>query len=402
VLSAGVVTAQPNEVVRETTLRGTVEAVDHATRTVRVRGERGDVVTLDIPQSIASFDKLQVADVVNVAYYDRVAVRLKGPGESAVDRTEPPVTTSTPGELPGAAVATRRVATVTITDWDPATRLVTFTSSAGTVYQRHLQETTEPIMSGLKVGDRVDVTRTEAVRLDVVSRQTVAVEATSSFRHRFTIAALWAWDNQFSGNLIKEASGTATNGAPIGLAETTYDDVYGRMAMFKVGLGYRTSPRTEGIFNFVLSRSGAELANIGTAGGAPLNVQFDDYNYWGVEGGQRFYFTRVRITPYVGYLVGINRYDDIRGEFVDPPAVSAPGYAAQDHKFFEKSWALSLGPTGGMLIGVGPFELVAEVQMRYMGKLSDVDWLVEEGLKDINDESSRWSFPIQFGARLRF
>jgi hypothetical protein len=35
--------------------------------------------------------------------------------------------------------------------------------------------------------------------------------------------------------------------------------------------------------------------------------------YWGLEGGERFYFARVRFTPFVGYLVGINRFDDIRG-----------------------------------------------------------------------------------------
>ena len=61
-----------------------------------------------------------------------------------------------------------------------------------------------------------------------------------------------------------------------------------------------------------------------------------------------------------------------------------------------------MGPTGGLLIGLGPFEIMAETQLRYTGGLSDVDWLVEEGLRDINDNSSRWSFPIQIGARIRF
>ena len=77
-----------------------------------------------------------------------------------------------------------------------------------------------------------------------------------------------------------------------------------------------------------------------------------------------------------------------------PAECSRPALAAQDGKFFEKSWALSLGPTGGVLIGVGPFEVMAETQLRFMGGLSDVDWLVEEGLRDINSESSRWSIPI--------
>jgi hypothetical protein len=46
---------------------------------------------------------------------------------------------------------------------------------------------------------------------------------------------------------------------------------------------------------------------------------------------------------------------------------------------------------------------MAETQVRFMGGLSDVDWLVEEGLRrDINSESSRWSLPILVGARIRF
>ena len=55
-----------------------------------------------------------------------------------------------------------------------------------------------------------------------------------------------------------------------------------------------------------------------------------------------------------------------------------------------------------MLIGVGPFEVMAGAQLRFLGGLSDVDWLVEEGLRDINTESSRWSIPLQVGARIRF
>jgi hypothetical protein len=61
-----------------------------------------------------------------------------------------------------------------------------------------------------------------------------------------------------------------------------------------------------------------------------------------------------------------------------------------------------VGPTVGVLFDMGHFGVSAETQFRYMGGLSDVDWLVEEGLRDINDESSRWSLPILLGARIRF
>ena len=94
-----------------------------------------------------------------------------------------------------------------------------------------------------------------------------------------TISALWGWDNQFSGNMIQAATGQTTTGVPINMNETTYDDVYGRMGMFKIGAGYRITPRTEAVFNFVYSQSSAETVSVGTAGAAamPLYVDFDDY-----------------------------------------------------------------------------------------------------------------------------
>ena len=65
------------------------------------------------------------------------------------------------------------------------------------------------------------------------------------FRHRVTVAIQWGPDNQFSGKMIESASGQTTQGAPINFQETSFDDVYGRMALFKIGVGYRTTPRSE-------------------------------------------------------------------------------------------------------------------------------------------------------------
>ena len=146
-------------------------------------------------------------------------------------------------------------------------------------------------------------------------------------RHRLTVSVLFGWDNQFSGKMIKQATGRTAGGAPINLDETTYDEVYGRIGMFKIGVGYRTTPRTEGVFNFIWSSSDAkdEATPVGTVGAnpqVPLNVNFTSYKYWGFEGGQRWFFARTRFTPFVGYLVGINRHQDIRGTFVNVPAES--------------------------------------------------------------------------------
>ena len=207
--------------------------------------------------------------------------------------------------------------------------------------------------------------------------------------------------------MIKQATGQTTGGAPINLDETTYDEVYGRIGMFKLGVGYRTTPRTEGVFNFVWSSSDAsETATpIGTVGHnpGPAQCQLHRVPVLGPRGRPA-----VVLRPHAlhalrrlprGHQPAPGHPRDVRRRAC---RCHAAGLAAQDGKFFEKSWAFSLGPTGGLLIGLGPIELMAETQFRFMGGLSDVDWLVEEGLRDINSESSRWSIPFLVGARIRF
>jgi hypothetical protein len=226
------VRAQTQDVVRDQiTVRGTVEAVDPALRVVRIRGTQGNVVTLDVPASITRFNEVRVGDVVTVAYYDVVNIRPKDPGEPAVDTIAEPTTTRTPGTLPGATVAKQRVATVTITAWDAATGTVTFTGPKGQSYTRRVADTLDPaVRQRLQVGDRADITWTEAVRLSV-ERANVVQDDEDALRHRFTLSVLWGPDNQFSGKVITEGSGTL-QGVPIDLDETSYDDVYGRMGLF--------------------------------------------------------------------------------------------------------------------------------------------------------------------------
>ena len=335
---------------------------------------------------------------------------MKPAGEAPVDRTLDPTTVGTPGALAGChenQAAGDHRDHHRLGRCQPGRELLT--GPNGTAYTRGLLDTTDPkIVEGLKAGDRVDVTRTEAVTVNVQPAVAAAAPVDpNDLRNRLTFSVLFGVDNQFSGKIIQSATGQTTAGTPINLDETTFDEVYGRIAMFKLGAGYRITPRTEAVFNFLWSSSDASetatpIGAAGTSQQIPLNVNFTGYRTWGFEGGQRWFFARTRFTPFFGYLVGLNRHQDIRGTFVDVPSSATPGLAAQDGKFFEKSWAFSLGPTGGMLIGVGPFEVMAEAQLRFLGGLSDVDWLVEEGLRDINTESSRWSIPLQVGARIRF
>ena len=112
-----------------------------------------------------------------------------------------------------------------------------------------------------------------------------------SLRYCRTVSVLFGIDNQFSGKLIKESSGQTADGLPLNLRR---DDLRRRVrphGPLQGGHRYRTTPRTEGVFNFVLSRSSADPVNVGTVGQsdgghAGSVVQFDDLDYWGIEGGR--------------------------------------------------------------------------------------------------------------------
>jgi hypothetical protein len=416
-LAAPVMAAQAQDtVINQITLQGTVQAVDHERRTVTIRGAQGNIVTLDVPTSATRFDEIKVGDTIRATYSDRVNVRLHAPADPDLDRVTEVTTTPAPGAPPSASASRQREQTVTVTAWDPATRMVSFTTPSGTSYTRRVAESIDPtVVAGLAVGQRVDITRSEAASLamefGIASPAAAAaapqVQPTSTLEHRFTVSFQWGPDNSISGKMIEAAEGqTLARGVPINTQDTSYDDVYGTMNVFKVGVGWRTSARSELVANFVRGSSGTnELVDIGTAGAVttvPLTVQFSDYKYWGLDAGQRFYVTRARFTPYFGYLAGAIRYDDITGNFVGVPIELTPGLAAQDGKFFEKAWAFTVGPAAGFLVGLGPIEVTGEVDFIYTGGLSDVDWLVEENLRDINTKSERWSFPVLFGARVRF
>ena len=200
--------------------------------------------------------------------------------------------------------------------------------------------------------------------------------------------------------MIKEASGTTTGGAPINLTETKYDDVYGRMEMLKFGVGYRTTPRAEGVFNFIISRSSSQTVRCRHGGlRRQLAVDFTDYNYWGIEGGQRFFFARTRFTPYLGYLVGVNRYNDIEHVRLRSGADARPRGTRRE--VLREGLVVQFRPHGGIPHWRGPFEIMAETQLRFMGGLSDVDWLVEEGLRT-STARARGGRPVHDRREIRF
>jgi hypothetical protein len=159
---------QPAVVSQMEKVEGTIESINPTTREVVLRGAKG-AVSVVVGAEAKNFDKLHVGDKVSVTYYQGIAAQMSK-GDKKVK--EPASSTfayrAGGGAKPGGGVGQSVTAMVTIEDVDPTSNTVAFRSADGTV---HVVTARSPQMQQfvqtLKRGDKVDVTYTESIAVNV-------------------------------------------------------------------------------------------------------------------------------------------------------------------------------------------------------------------------------------------
>jgi len=145
----------------------TIEAIDTSTRTITLKDSTNGLYdTIVAPPEMKRFSELKVGDKITARYYENVVVRLKKPNEAAIDVDTGAITRGT-GARPSATAATQRTITATVVAIDPATSAVTVTGPNGWKYSRKV--TDKKALAQLKVGDRLDMTWTDALLISVDS-----------------------------------------------------------------------------------------------------------------------------------------------------------------------------------------------------------------------------------------
>jgi hypothetical protein len=147
----------PDESITATAV---VEAIEAKSRTLTVRNEDGTVESLVVPPEVKRFSALKVGDKITVHYYSSLIVKMKKPGEPAVDVDHAALTPSE-GTRPGGTIANQRTLTVTITAIDPAIPSITVKSANGWTYSRKVLD--KKALAQVKVGDKLDLTWNDAV-----------------------------------------------------------------------------------------------------------------------------------------------------------------------------------------------------------------------------------------------
>ena len=149
------------------TITATVEAIDATTRTLTVKNSQGNLVPIMVPKSVERFSEIKVGDTVAARYYDNIVLRVKPAGEAAVDTTTANVTKGS-GAAPVATAAMQRTITATIVAIDSNVPSIAFKGEkVNWTYSSRVED--KAALAKVKVGDRVDITWTEALTVSVTS-----------------------------------------------------------------------------------------------------------------------------------------------------------------------------------------------------------------------------------------
>lgn len=144
------------------TVTATVDAIEIASRTLTLKKPDNTTITTKVPPEYLRFDALKVGDKLTVTYYDNIVIRVKAPGEKDVN-TSAASLVPTPGMKPGFTIGAQRVMTAVITAIDPKIPSISLSGPNNWTYSSRVEDA--DALKQVKVGDRLDITWTEAVML---------------------------------------------------------------------------------------------------------------------------------------------------------------------------------------------------------------------------------------------
>lgn len=152
-------------VIASVDVTATVTKVDQATREVTLKKEDGQEYSFVASDDVKNLAQVKPGDVVTVTYAEALAYEVKKGGTAVEPATVVAGGSAEPGMKPEGAIARQTTVTVLITAIDPTVPTITFKGPAGntrTIKVRHPEK-----LEGVKVGDTVEITYTEAFAIKV-------------------------------------------------------------------------------------------------------------------------------------------------------------------------------------------------------------------------------------------
>ena len=163
------VNAQAQEVKGQTvvssqTVTATVVSVNQKTREVTIKTKDGQQHSFIAGDDVKNLPQVKKGDIITAVYTEAIAYEVREHGTAGVTTTTASASAA-PGSKPAGAVAQQTTVTVLITAIDPSVPTVTFMGPKGNKETIKVRDPKNLV--GVKVGDKVDLTYTEALAIKV-------------------------------------------------------------------------------------------------------------------------------------------------------------------------------------------------------------------------------------------
>jgi Outer membrane protein beta-barrel domain len=207
-------------------------------------------------------------------------------------------------------------------------------------------------------------------------------------------------DPTINGNINSGAIGTL-QGQATAILPQSYGSVYGTGTHLKFGGGYALDHESELRGTFTWQAADADLVRLGDIGASSLYAQYSDYKSLGLDLGYRRYapIEVKNLRVYGEATIGLAFIDRINAQFAAPQS----NLIFNSTDFYDTTAAFTWGLNFGGLFRVAEHvDVNAQLGLRHVSGLAQVDQFVGTGLDNTNNDTGRLTFPLVVGVRLRF
>ena len=149
-----------------TELSAKVVAIDKATRTLTLKGQKGEAVDFVASADVKNFDQIKVGDMVVARYVQALTLELRNTKAAAgAPKVREEAVKAKPGDKPAVAGVREVTAIADVTAVDPKKSTITLKGPRGNIVTLDVKNPDQ--FKVVKVGDQVEVTYTEALALSV-------------------------------------------------------------------------------------------------------------------------------------------------------------------------------------------------------------------------------------------
>jgi len=157
---------KPIEKKAGVTLKATIMAIDHDSRIISFKDDKGNYSDVYAGPEVQRFNELKVGDKVTFKYQESVVFQVRKPGEAGMPSGEqPPAIARNATAKPSGSMTEQQTANVTVQSVDEKTGALTVMTEDGRSMSYMVKD--KGNLKGVKAGDKISITYTTALMISV-------------------------------------------------------------------------------------------------------------------------------------------------------------------------------------------------------------------------------------------